>query len=58
MAAVAELRADRIELYTETFASAFGSERQDGVLAGFTATAQAALKVGLYGRRPSQLTRE
>jgi pyridoxine 5-phosphate synthase len=47
MAAVAELGADRIELYTETFASAFGTERQDAVLAGFTATAEAALKVGL-----------
>ena len=47
MAAVAELGADRIELYTETFASAFGTAQQDAVLAGFTATAQAALKVGL-----------
>jgi pyridoxine 5-phosphate synthase len=44
---VAELGADRIELYTETFASAFGTERQDAVLAGFTATAEAALKAGL-----------
>ncbi len=47
MAAVAELGADRIELYTETFASAFGTPRQDDVLAGFTATAEAALKAGL-----------
>jgi len=47
MAAVAELGAERIELYTETFASAFGTERQDAVLAGFKATAEAALKVGL-----------
>jgi len=47
MAPVAELGAHRIELYTETFASAFGTERQDAVLAGFTATAQAALEVGL-----------
>ena len=47
MAAVAELGADRIELYTETFASAFGTARQDEVLAGFTAAAQAALRVGL-----------
>ncbi|MBV8033858.1 pyridoxine 5'-phosphate synthase [Roseateles sp.] len=47
MAAVAELGADRIELYTETFASAFGTPRQAEVLAGFTATASAALKVGL-----------
>ena len=47
MAAVAELGAQRIELYTETFASAFGTGHQDAVLAGFTATAQAALQVGL-----------
>jgi len=47
MAHVAELGAERIELYTETFASAFGSERQAEVMAGFAATAEAALKVGL-----------
>lgn len=47
MAAVAELGASRIELYTETFASAFGTPQQDEVLAAFTATARAALAVGL-----------
>lgn len=47
MALVAELGAERIELYTETFASAFGTVRQAEVLAAFTATAEAALKVGL-----------
>ena len=47
MVAVAELGADRIELYTETFASAFGTLREVEVLAGFTATARAALAVGL-----------
>lgn len=47
MPAVAELGADRIELYTETFASAFGTPRQAEVLAGFIATAEAALQVGL-----------
>jgi len=47
MAAVAELGADRIELYTETFASAFGAPNGDAVLAGFKAAAEAALKVGL-----------
>lgn len=47
MAAAAEAGADRVELYTETFASAFGTERQDAVLAGFTAAAVAALKAGL-----------
>ncbi|MGQ3050273.1 MAG: pyridoxine 5'-phosphate synthase [Roseateles sp.] len=47
MAEVAELGAERIELYTETFASAFGTPNGGAVLAGFTTTAQAALKVGL-----------
>lgn len=47
MPLVAELGAERIELYTETYASAWGSPRQAEVLAGFTATAQAALAVGL-----------
>lgn len=47
MPQVAELGADRIELYTETFASAFGTPTQDAVLADFTATAASALKVGL-----------
>jgi len=47
MPLVAELGADRIELYTETYASAFGTEREDVVLAGFTATARAALALGL-----------
>ncbi|MEJ6005790.1 pyridoxine 5'-phosphate synthase [Paucibacter sp. AS339] len=47
MAFVAELDADRVELYTETFASAYGSETEVEVLAGFTRTAQAALAVGL-----------
>ena len=47
MAHVAELGADRIELYTETFASAFGTPREAEVLAGFTATAEAALALGL-----------
>ena len=47
MAAVAELGADRIELYTETFASAYATPGGDAVLAGFKATAEAALKLGL-----------
>ena len=44
---VAQLGAGRIELYTETFASAFGTPREAEVLAGFTATAHAALAQGL-----------
>jgi pyridoxine 5-phosphate synthase len=47
MAYVAELGAERIELYTETFASAFGTEHEAAVLAGFTRTAEAALALGL-----------
>jgi pyridoxine 5-phosphate synthase len=47
MPLVAELGADRIELYTETYASAWATGREDAVLAGFTATAKAALAVGL-----------
>jgi pyridoxine 5-phosphate synthase len=47
MAAVRDLGADRVELYTETFASAHGTPGGAAVLAGFTATAEAALRVGL-----------
>jgi pyridoxine 5-phosphate synthase len=47
MAHVAALGAERIELYTESFASAFGTPREAEVLARFTATAQAALSLGL-----------
>ncbi len=47
MAQVRALGADRIELYTETYASAHGTPRQAEVLAGFTRTAQAALALGL-----------
>jgi pyridoxine 5-phosphate synthase len=44
---VAELGADRIELYTETYANAYGTDAEEQVLAGFTATAEAALAMGL-----------
>jgi pyridoxine 5-phosphate synthase len=47
MRAARELGADRVELYTETFARAHGTPQQAAVLAGFTATAQAALGEGL-----------
>jgi pyridoxine 5-phosphate synthase len=47
MAAVRELRADRVELYTESFARAHLAGASAGVLAAFTATAHAALKEGL-----------
>jgi pyridoxine 5-phosphate synthase len=47
MAAARAVGADRVELYTETYASAYGTPDQDRVLAAFQATAQAALAVGL-----------
>jgi pyridoxine 5-phosphate synthase len=47
MRGAAQVGADRVELYTETFASAHGTPEQAAVLAGFTAAAQAALREGL-----------
>jgi len=47
MHAVRELGADRVELYTETFARAHGTPEQAPVLAAFAATAQAARREGL-----------
>jgi len=47
MAAVKAVGADRVELYTESYASAFGTPNQAAVLAAFKATAQAALDMGL-----------
>jgi len=47
MAHAAAVGADRVELYTETYASAHGTPRQAEVLAAFTATARAALAAGL-----------
>ena len=47
MAAAKAVGADRVELYTETYASAYGTPKQADVLAAFKATAEAALAVGL-----------
>ena len=47
MAAARASGAERVELYTEAYASAHGTPRQAEVLARFTATAQAAMAVGL-----------
>jgi len=47
MAAAKAVGADRVELYTETYASAYGTPQQADVLAAFKATAEAALEVGL-----------
>ena len=47
MAGARATGAERVELYTETYAAAHGSPQQAQVLAGFTAAAEAALAVGL-----------
>lgn len=47
MAAARELGADRIELYTESYADAYGTPRQDEVLHQFAAAARAAQAAGL-----------
>jgi pyridoxine 5-phosphate synthase len=47
MAAAKAVGADRVELYTETYASAYGTPQQAEVLVAFKATAEAALAVGL-----------
>lgn len=47
MAQARALGADRVELYTEGYARAWGTPRQAQVLATYTAAAQAALAAGL-----------
>lgn len=47
MAACKEVGADRVELYTETWASAFGTAQEANVLAQFTQAAEAARAAGL-----------
>jgi pyridoxine 5-phosphate synthase len=47
MATVRTLGADRIELYTEPYAYAFGTPAEAEVLADYSATAQSAVAVGL-----------
>lgn len=47
MAAVRLVGANRVELYTESYARAHGTPKQAQVLARFTAAAQAALREGL-----------
>ncbi|MEF7614698.1 pyridoxine 5'-phosphate synthase [Aquincola sp. MAHUQ-54] len=53
-----EAGADRVELYTESYASAWGTPRQAEVLAGFAAAAEAALAVGLGVNAGHDLSRE
>ena len=47
MAAAAGLGADRVELYTEPYARAFGTPEQRAVLEGYVASARAAQAAGL-----------
>lgn len=47
MAAVREIEADRVELYTESYARAHGTPERERVLVAFVGTAQAALQHGL-----------
>jgi pyridoxine 5-phosphate synthase len=47
MALAKDVGADRVELYTEVYANAYGKEGFDDVLLAYQAAAQAALDVGL-----------
>jgi len=58
MAAAKAVGADRVELYTESYASAFGTPRQDAVLRGFADAARAARAVGLEVNAGHDLNRE
>lgn len=58
MAAARAIGADRVELYTETWARAHGSAEQTRVLAQFADTARAALAVGLGLNAGHDLSRD
>ena len=58
MAAVKAVGADRIELYTEPFAAAWGTTDQDTQLQRFARAAQAALDVGLGVNAGHDLNRD
>jgi pyridoxine 5-phosphate synthase len=58
MALAKQAGADRVELYTETFARAFGAPNQQQVLRGFADAAQAALDAGLGVNAGHDLNRE
>jgi pyridoxine 5-phosphate synthase len=58
MAAAKAVGADRVELYTESYASAFGTPRQDAVLRAFADTARAAQAAGLEVNAGHDLNRE
>ena len=58
MAAASASGADRVELYTEAYASAHGTPRQAEVLARYTAAAEAALACGLEINAGHDLNRD
>ena len=58
MAAVKAIGADRVELYTESYASAWGRAAKGEVLAGFAQAAQAAQAVGLAVNAGHDLNRD
>lgn len=58
MAAAKAVGADRVELYTEPYAAAFGGPEQAAQLARFRAAAQAALAVGLELNAGHDLNRD
>jgi pyridoxine 5-phosphate synthase len=58
MQAVKDVGADRIELYTEGYARAFGTGRQDEVLRAYVDTAKAALACGLGVNAGHDLNRD
>lgn len=58
MAGARAVGADRVELYTEPYAAAWGSPQQDVELARFAAAAQAALDAGLGVNAGHDLNRD
>jgi len=56
MEAVAALGADRIELYTEPYANAFGTDGQDAMLDSYVKTAEVAQQFGLAVNAGHDLT--
>ena len=58
MQAAKDLGADRVELYTEPYAAAWGTPQQDAQLTRFAAAAQAALDAGLGVNAGHDLNRD
>jgi len=58
MAAARAIGADRVELYTESYARAWGTPRQEQVLRGFADAAQAAGQAGLGVNAGHDLNRD